>query len=78
TAADGGLGLFEADLVRPTAWVLGNEAHGLPAAVVDACDAVVAIPIRGRAESLNLAAAAAVCLYASARAQAEASAGRGT
>jgi RNA methyltransferase, TrmH family len=28
----------------------------------------VAVPIYGRAESLNLAAAAAVCLYASARA----------
>jgi TrmH family RNA methyltransferase len=32
-------------------------------------DLRVAIPIYGRAESLNLAAAAAVCLYASASAQ---------
>ena len=32
-------------------------------------DRVVAVPIYGRAESLNLATAAAVCLYASARAQ---------
>ena len=32
-------------------------------------DAVVRVPIHGRAESLNLATAAAVCLYASARAQ---------
>ena len=32
-------------------------------------DAVVRIPIYGRAESLNLATAAALCLYASARAQ---------
>ena len=32
-------------------------------------DEPVAVPIYGRAESLNLAAAAAVCLYASARAQ---------
>jgi TrmH family RNA methyltransferase len=31
-------------------------------------DAVVKVPIHGRAESLNLATAAAVCLYASARA----------
>ena len=31
-------------------------------------DAVIRVPIHGRAESLNLAAAAAVCLYASARA----------
>ncbi len=32
-------------------------------------DEPVAVPIYGKAESLNLAAAAAVCLYASARAQ---------
>jgi TrmH family RNA methyltransferase len=36
--------------------------------VLDAAQ-TVRIPIRGRAESLNLASAAAVCLYASAREQ---------
>lgn len=49
------------------AWVLGNEAHGLPAEVLAAVAHVVRIPILGRAESLNLATAAAVCLYAKAR-----------
>lgn len=68
TSAADGTDLFEADLRGPTAWVLGNEAHGLPADVTRACDAAVTIPILGRAESLNLASAAAVCLYASARA----------
>ena len=56
------------DLVAPTLWLFGTEAHGLPADLVSACDLAVRIPIHGRAESLNLAAAAAVCLYASARA----------
>lgn len=51
-----------------TAWVFGNEAHGLDPAIAQACDRRVAIPIHGRAESLNLATAAALCLYASARA----------
>ncbi|HEX6232957.1 MAG TPA: RNA methyltransferase [Jiangellaceae bacterium] len=54
-------------LVRPTAWLFGNEAHGLPAGTTALADEVVRVPIYGRAESLNLAAAAAVCLYASAR-----------
>jgi len=73
-AADGsagrGLGELESDggLARPTAWLLGNEAWGLPAELVALADEAVAVPIYGRAESLNLAAAAAVCLYASARA----------
>jgi len=56
------------DLARPTAWVFGNEAWGLPAQDRALADAVVRVPIRGRAESLNLATAATVCLYASSRA----------
>ena len=56
-------------LAIPTAWLFGNEAWGLPAAVGALADRRVRIPISPRAESLNLAAAAAVCLLASARAQ---------
>jgi TrmH family RNA methyltransferase len=72
-AADGhgDVGLFDADLdlSAPTAWLMGNEAWGLPDEVRDLADRVVAVPIFGRAESLNLATAAAVCLYATARAK---------
>lgn len=59
----------DALLSAPTAWVFGNEAHGLDEAELALADEVVRIPIYGAAESLNLATAAAVCLYASARAQ---------
>lgn len=59
------------DLAAPTAWLFGNEAHGLSAELLQATDATVRIPLYGQAESLNLAAAAAVCLFASARAQRE-------
>lgn len=72
-AADGGgdAGLFDPDLdlAAPTAWLMGNEAWGLPEATRALADRVVAVPIYGRAESLNLATAAAVCLYATARAR---------
>lgn len=74
-AADGraDLDLDAADraglLARPTAWLFGNEAWGLPEELRAQADRVVAVPIYGGAESLNLATAAAVCLYASARAQ---------
>ncbi|MBO0771230.1 MAG: RNA methyltransferase [Actinobacteria bacterium] len=53
-------------LAGPTAWLFGNEAWGLPPDVLALADETVAVPIYGRAESLNLAVAAAVCLYASA------------
>jgi TrmH family RNA methyltransferase len=56
-------------LARPTAWLFGNEAWGLPDDVLALADRVVQIPIYDRAESLNLATAAALCLYASARHQ---------
>ncbi|MCY7394930.1 MAG: RNA methyltransferase [Nocardioides sp.] len=56
-------------LVGPTAWLFGNEAWGLPDDVAALAEHRVRIPIRGRAESLNLSTAAALCLYASARAQ---------
>ncbi len=65
TSGAGERDLREVDRSRPTAWVFGNEAHGLP----DLGLPTVSIPIFGAAESLNLASAAAVCLYASALAQ---------
>jgi RNA methyltransferase, TrmH family len=74
-AADGSAGRQLDDLessgqlALPTAWLFGNEAWGLPGDLLALADCAVAVPIYGRAESLNLAAAAAVCLYASARAQ---------
>lgn len=55
-------------LAGPVAWVFGNEAWGLPDADRALADAVVRVPVHGRAESLNLATAATVCLYATARA----------
>jgi TrmH family RNA methyltransferase len=70
-AADGAgeLDLFDhvAQLSGKIAWLFGNEAWGLPDEVAALADHRVAIPIYGRAESLNLATAAAVCLYATAR-----------
>jgi RNA methyltransferase, TrmH family len=57
------------ELARPTAWVFGSEAHGLPESVRAALDQALRVPIYGAAESLNLATAAAVCLYASATRQ---------
>lgn len=71
-AADGAgeVDLFEADELLAgwrIAWLFGNEAWGLPTDVAALANHRIRIPIRGRAESLNLATAAAVCLYATCR-----------
>ena len=57
------------ELARPTAWLFGNEAWGLPDEDRELADTVVRIPMWGAAESLNLSTAAAVCLYTTAAAQ---------
>jgi TrmH family RNA methyltransferase len=50
-------------------WLFGNEARGVPDDLAGLADLRVRIPMRGRAESLNLAAAAAICLYTTQLAQ---------
>ncbi len=69
TVPQGDATLDEVDLSKPTAWLFGNEAHGLSKELLNAADIRVSIPLRGRAESLNLATAASICLYESAKAQ---------
>ncbi len=59
----------EGILQRSTAWLFGNEAHGLPEDRLALASRVITVPIYGHAESLNLATAAALCLYESAFAQ---------
>ena len=56
----------EGALDTPTAWMFGNEAWGFEPEILKLADRVVAVPIYGAAESLNLATAASVCLYSSA------------
>lgn len=73
-AADAGgdaLDLMASDgrLSAPTAWIMGNEAWGLPDEDVALADLIVSVPMWGEAESLNLSTAAAVCLYQSASSQ---------
>ena len=49
---------------RPTLLLMGNEAQGLSPELAAACDTAVKIPMRGRADSLNLAVATGIMIYA--------------
>ena len=61
--ARGAMPLTGVDLTPPVTIVLGAERAGLPDELLEACDTVVAIPMPGDAESLNVAAAGAIALY---------------
>lgn len=63
TDAAAGDDLYEADLPARTAVVVGNEAHGLPAALGPQLDRTVRIPMVGPADSLNVAVASAVVCF---------------
>lgn len=55
------------DLTGPTVLVMGGEGKGLRPRVADACDGLVALPRKGRVESLNVSAAATALLFEAAR-----------
>ena len=60
---DGSVPYTDADLTGPVALVLGSEARGLTANWSGSDVTAVRLPMRGRADSLNVAAAAAILFY---------------
>jgi len=55
--------LYEVDLNRPVALVLGAEGKGMRQLTAKTCDQLVRIPMKGAVESLNVSVAAGVCLF---------------
>jgi TrmH family RNA methyltransferase len=49
---------------KPTLILMGNEQQGLPPDMAALCDVNVKIPMRGRADSLNLSVATGIMIYA--------------
>ncbi len=53
----------DVDWTRPRMILLGSEAHGLPAAVIQMVDEMIRIPMEESVESLNLAVACGIILF---------------
>jgi 23S rRNA (guanosine2251-2'-O)-methyltransferase len=58
---------WSVDLKGPTVLVLGGEGKGLRPRVAASCDALIALPQRGKIESLNVSSAAAAVLFEAVR-----------
>jgi TrmH family RNA methyltransferase len=54
----------QADYKKPVMILMGNEQAGLPEELAAVCDVNVKIPMRGRADSLNLSVATGIMIYA--------------
>ena len=59
--------LFQMNVKPRTAWVLGNETHGISDAVVPLVDTWVSIPMAAGVESLNVAMSATIVAFDSVR-----------
>ena len=47
----------------PMALIMGNEPKGINKRILDKCDSIIEIPMRGRKESLNVAVAVGIAGY---------------
>jgi 23S rRNA (guanosine2251-2'-O)-methyltransferase len=63
TSDDAPASLYDFDYRGPVALVMGGEGGGLRRLTRESCDQLVALPMRGRVESLNVSVATGVCLY---------------
>lgn len=59
----GAVSLFEYTSPEKFALFVGNEVDGVPPEVLSLCDKVLAIPMRGIKESLNVSVATGIALY---------------
>ena len=58
-----------ADYRQPLVLLMGNEQQGLTEKLATACDTLVRIPMRGRADSLNLAVSTGLMIYEALRSE---------
>lgn len=59
--------LFETDLTGPLCMAMGAEETGLRAKTASKCDALVAIPMCGSVDCLNVSVATGICLFEAVR-----------
>lgn len=55
--------LYDMDLDRPLALVMGREEKGLSKSVAARCDDILSLPMLGEVSSLNISVATGICLY---------------
>lgn len=60
--APSSVSIHSLELNGPTALILGSETSGIPQNVLEKCDVIAEIPMKGRKNSFNVSVAAAIAL----------------
>lgn len=55
--------LYDTAITAPVALIIGHEFHGIPPRVLDMCDEIVHLPMRGTKVSLNVSVAFGIAAY---------------
>ena len=63
TSIDGGTNIYETEIGGNLAVIVGNEANGISPTLIKSANKRCYIPMKGRAESLNVAIAAAIVIF---------------
>jgi 23S rRNA (guanosine2251-2'-O)-methyltransferase len=57
------ISIYELDLKKPLVFILGNEGRGIRKTILEKCDFLAKIPMRGKIESLNVSVATAIAIF---------------
>ncbi len=55
--------IYELDLNQPVAIIAGNEGRGIRPSILEKCDFLAKIPMKGKVESLNVSVATAIAIF---------------
>jgi len=55
--------IYELDLKNPLVFIVGNEGRGIRKTILEKCDFLAKIPMKGKIESLNVSVATAIAVF---------------
>lgn len=63
TAETGGENIYQKNLNQPIAIIIGSEGKGVKKSIIDNCDGVISLPLKGKVNSLNASVACGIVIF---------------
>ena len=62
-AETGGENIYQKNLNQPLAIIIGSEGKGVKKSIIDNCDGVISLPLKGKVNSLNASVACGIVIF---------------